>query len=144
MCTAWKKKNERNEIVCFYCTQPDIFLCGIARFSPGNKNKLRTFQPQKWKKKNSQPQTKFTGSYKKECIFHEVLLKLWQTLPWACFSFIVFLVLKILISFLCSLTILRFSDLSAWFLNNSIKNEKCGIVLSLSNLQRSTLSPRQR
>ena len=44
-------------------------LCGIAKFSRGNKNKLRTFQPQKWKKiKNSQPKTKFTGSYiKKEC-----------------------------------------------------------------------------
>ena len=63
------KKNERNEIVCFYCTQSDI-LCGIARFSWGNKNKLRTFQPQKWKKnQNSHPQTKFTGScIKKECI----------------------------------------------------------------------------
>ena len=67
MCAAWKKKNERNEIVCFYCTQSDILLCGIARFSRGNKNKLRTFQPQKLKKiKNSQPQTKFTGSYKKK------------------------------------------------------------------------------
>ena len=50
MCAAWKKKNERNEIVCFYCTQSDILLCGIARFSRENKNKLRTFQPQKWKK----------------------------------------------------------------------------------------------
>ena len=50
MCAAWKKKNERNEIVCFYCTQSDIFLCGIARFSWANKDKLRTFQPQKWKK----------------------------------------------------------------------------------------------
>ena len=39
------------------------------RFSRGNKNKLRTFQPQIWKKiKNSQPLTKFTGSYKKKCI----------------------------------------------------------------------------
>ena len=66
MCAVWKKKNERNEIVCFYCTQSDILLCGIARFSRGNKNKLRIFQSQKWKKiKNSQPQTKFTGSYKK-------------------------------------------------------------------------------
>ena len=37
----------------------------------GNKNKFRTFQPEKWKKiKNNQPQTKFTGSYKKEeCIY---------------------------------------------------------------------------
>ena len=45
-------------------------VCGIARFSRGNKNKLRTFQPQKLKRiKNSEPQTKFTGSYKKkECI----------------------------------------------------------------------------
>ena len=51
MCAAWKKKNERNEIVCFYCTQSDILLRGIARTSQGKKNKLRTFQPQKWKKK---------------------------------------------------------------------------------------------
>ena len=67
----WKKKNERNEIVYFYRTHSDILLCGTARFSRGNKNKLRTFQPQKWEKiKNSQPQTKFTGSYiKKECIY---------------------------------------------------------------------------
>ena len=50
MCAAWKKKNARNKIVRFYCTQPDILLCGIARFSRGNKNKLRKFQPQKWKK----------------------------------------------------------------------------------------------
>ena len=43
-----------------------ILLCIIARFSQGNKNKLRTFPPQKGKKiKNSQPQAKFTGSYKK-------------------------------------------------------------------------------
>ena len=52
--------------MCFYCTQSDIPLCGIARFSQGNKNKL-TFQPQKGKKiKNSQPKTKFTDSYKKK------------------------------------------------------------------------------
>ena len=74
MCAAWKKKNERNEIVCFYCTQSDILLCGIARFSWGNKNELRTFQPQKWKKiKSSQPQTKFTCSYKKRVYFEEHL-----------------------------------------------------------------------
>ena len=67
MCAASKKKNERNEIVCFYCTQSDILPCGIARFSRGYKNKLRTFQPQKGKKnKNSQPQTKFAGSYRKK------------------------------------------------------------------------------
>ena len=67
MRAACKKKMERNEIVCFYCTQSDIFLRGIARINRGNKNKLRTFQPQKWKKiKNSQSQTKVTGSYKKK------------------------------------------------------------------------------
>ena len=56
-------------MVCFYCTQSDILLCSIASFSRGNKNKLRTFQPQKGKKiKNSQPQTKFTGSYKKKSV----------------------------------------------------------------------------
>ena len=43
MCPAWKKKNERNKMVCFYCTQSDILLSGITRFSRGNKNKLRTF-----------------------------------------------------------------------------------------------------
>ena len=64
----WKKKNERNEIVYFYRTHSDILLYGTARFSRGN-NKL-TFQPQKWKKiKNSQPQTKFTGSYKKKSVY---------------------------------------------------------------------------
>ena len=63
MCAVSKKKNEK---VCFYRTQSDILLCIIARFSRGNKNKLRTFPPQKGKKiKNSQPQAKFTGSYKK-------------------------------------------------------------------------------
>ena len=61
----WKKKN-----LNFNCTKSDILLWGIARFSRGNKKKLRTFQPQKWKKiKNSQPQTKFTGSYKKRSVF---------------------------------------------------------------------------
>ena len=55
MCAAWKKKNERNEIVYFYRTKSDILLCGIARFSLGNKNKLRTFQSQKWKKNYEQP-----------------------------------------------------------------------------------------
>ena len=67
MCAACEKKNGRNEIVCFCCTQSDILLCNIARFSRANKNKLRTFQSQKLKKiKNSQPQTKFTGSYTKK------------------------------------------------------------------------------
>ena len=71
---GFRKKNERHEIVCFYCTRSDILLCGIARFSWGNKNELRTFQPQKWKKiKSSQPKTKFTGSYKKRVYFEEHL-----------------------------------------------------------------------
>ena len=58
-----------------YCTQSDILVCGIARFSWGNKSELRTFQPQKGKKiKNSRPQTKFTGSYKKkECIVIKIV-----------------------------------------------------------------------
>ena len=61
--------------MCFYSTQSDILLCGIARFSRGNKNKLRTFQPQKLKKiKNSQPQTEFTGSYKKESVLMKTCL----------------------------------------------------------------------
>ena len=42
--------------------------------------------------------------------------------------------LNFLISILCSLSILRFSYLSARFLNNSNKNKNCGIVLSLLNL----------
>ena len=43
----------------------------LIRFSRGNKNKLRTFQPQKWRKKNknSQPQTKFTGSDRKKRVY---------------------------------------------------------------------------
>ena len=32
--------------MCSYCTQSDIVLCGIVRFSQGNKNKLRAFQLQ--------------------------------------------------------------------------------------------------
>ena len=74
MCAAWKKKNEINEIVYFYCDQSDILLCDIARFSWGNKNELKTFQPQKWKKiKSSELQTKFTGFYKKRVYFEEHL-----------------------------------------------------------------------
>ena len=53
----------------FYRTKSDILPCGIARFIRGSKNKLRTFQSQKRKKnKNSQPQTKFTGPYKKKSV----------------------------------------------------------------------------
>ena len=62
---------------CFYCTQSDIPLCGIARFSRGNKKKLRTFKPlknEKKKKKNSQPQTKFAGSYKKKSVRQRLIL----------------------------------------------------------------------
>ena len=55
--------------MCFYCTQSDILLCGIARFSRGNKNKLKTFSLKNEKIKNSQPQTKFTGSYKKKRVY---------------------------------------------------------------------------
>ena len=70
MCAAWKKKNERNEIVCFYCIQSDILLCGIVRFSRGNKNKLRTFQSQKWKKKlrTASLRQNLLVLIKKECI----------------------------------------------------------------------------
>ena len=68
MRAAWRKKNERNEIVYFYCTQSGILLCSIARFSRGNKTKLRKCQSQKWKKiKNSQPQKKLLVLIKKEC-----------------------------------------------------------------------------
>ena len=54
--------------MCFYCTQSDILLCGIARFSRGNKNKLKTFSLKNEKIKNSQPQTKFTGFIKKKSV----------------------------------------------------------------------------
>ena len=68
MCAAWKKNNEKNESVFIVLSL--ILFCGIPTFTGGNKNKLRTFQPQKWKKKkkikNSQPQAKFTGSYQKK------------------------------------------------------------------------------
>ena len=69
---AWKKKYERNEIVCFYCGQFHI-VCGIAKFSQGNKNKLRTFQSQKWKKKKKKLRTasfkqNLLVLIKKECI----------------------------------------------------------------------------
>ena len=66
-----KEKNERNEIVCFYCTQSDILFCRIARFSQGNKNKLRTYQPQKWKKlRTASLKQNFTGSYKKRVYYN--------------------------------------------------------------------------
>ena len=70
-----KEKEERNEIVCFYCTQSDIFLCGIARFSQENKNKLRTFEPQKWKRIKEQPASNkiYRFLYKKECIYFWLL-----------------------------------------------------------------------
>ena len=63
-------------MVRFYCTQSDILLCGIASFSRRNKNKLRTFQPQKWKQvKSSQPQTKCNGSYIKKSVYYIVHIK---------------------------------------------------------------------
>ena len=75
MRAVWKKKNERNEIACFYSTQSDILICGIARFSRGNKNKLTKISASKIKKsKNSQPQIKFTGSYKKKGVYFEKML----------------------------------------------------------------------
>ena len=39
----WKKWNSVFIVLSL------TFFCGIARFSRGNKNKLRAFQPQKWK-----------------------------------------------------------------------------------------------
>ena len=54
--------------MCFCCTQSDILLCGITKFSRGNNNisasKMKT-------NKNSQPQIKFTGSYKNKEITKE-------------------------------------------------------------------------
>ena len=43
-----EKKNESSVWQKKWTAQSGI-LCGIANFSRGNKNKLRTFQPQKWK-----------------------------------------------------------------------------------------------
>ena len=71
------------------------FFFDIARFSRGYNNKL-TFQPQKWKKiKNSQPQTKFTGSYKKSvnfttssCIRCKVNTRFVELITDQCFHFI--------------------------------------------------------
>ena len=83
MCAAWKKRNERNEIVCFYFTQSDILLFGIARFSWWNKNKLRIFQ--KWKKKKKKKRTAslkqnllVLGSYKKRVYFRLQVLNTLQ------------------------------------------------------------------
>ena len=74
MCAARKKKNERNEIVCFR-HKSGTLLCGIARFSRGNKNELRRFNLKKEKKnKNSQPQTKSTCSYKRKSVVFKFLL----------------------------------------------------------------------
>ena len=74
MCAACKKKNKRNEIACFYRTQSDILLCGIARFNRGNKNKLRTFQPQKGKKLRtaSLKQNLLALIKKKDCKFFDL------------------------------------------------------------------------
>ena len=44
-------------------------------------NILRISKPQKWRKfKNNDPQTKFTGSYKKDCI--SFVNNKWQILLW--------------------------------------------------------------
>ena len=69
-CILYRRFKEMKEMKsCFYCTQSGILLWH-CKVQSGNKNKLRTFQPQKWKKiKNSQPQTKFTGSYKKKSVY---------------------------------------------------------------------------
>ena len=66
---ALLERNRMKEMkYCVFIVLSLIFFCGIARFSRGKKNKLRTFQPQKWQKiKHSQPQTRFTGSSKKKC-----------------------------------------------------------------------------
>ena len=64
MCAAWKEKNERNKIACFYCTQS------------GKEEQIKNISASKMKKKikNSQPQTKFTGSYKKRVYFNDIII----------------------------------------------------------------------
>ena len=67
-CLKEKEWKKLNSVILLYSLWH--FFCGIARYIRGNKNKLRTFQPQKWNKiKNSQSQTKFTGSYKKRVYY---------------------------------------------------------------------------
>ena len=66
-----KEKEWKKKIVCFYSTKSDILLCGIARFSRGNKNKLRTFKPQKGKKiRTASLKQNLLVLIKKECKFH--------------------------------------------------------------------------
>ena len=62
-------------MVCLFCNNLTLFFVAKQGTVVKIKNKLRTFQPQKLQKiKNSQPQTKFTGFYKKrECKCEEVL-----------------------------------------------------------------------
>ena len=70
---SYKKKS----VVCFYSTQSDILLCGIARFSRGNKNKLRTFQPQNEKKlRTASLKQNLVVLIKKECICEGIPSKL--------------------------------------------------------------------
>ena len=62
-----ERKKESLEMMCVFCNNLTFFLVAKQGTVEKIKNKLRTFQPQKWKKiKNSQPQTKFTGSFIKK------------------------------------------------------------------------------
>ena len=57
-------------MMCVFCNNLTFFFVAKQGTVEKIKNKLRTFQPQKLPKiKNSQPQTKFTGSYKKKSEF---------------------------------------------------------------------------
>ena len=59
----WKKWN--SVFLSYSVWHSSLWHCKVE--SGKFKNKLRTFQTQKWKQiKNSQPQTKFAGSYKKK------------------------------------------------------------------------------
>ena len=67
--------------MCFYRTQSDILLCGIARFSRGNKNKLRSFQLQKGRKlRTTSLKQNLLVLIKKECIYPRLAMNKRQIL----------------------------------------------------------------
>ena len=71
LCALLERKRMKKMKYCFYCTQYDILLCAIAKFCRGKKNKLRTFQSQKWKKKKKRTASlkqNLLVLIKKECI----------------------------------------------------------------------------
>ena len=70
---ALLKKNKRNEIVCFYSISLTFFFVQLQG-SVGETEQIKNISASKMKKKkkNSLPETKFTGSYKKKSVSQEV------------------------------------------------------------------------